>query len=253
MEHITFPAGATSQSMTVFIGDLSSNDGTGKTGLAFDTASLTCYSVVPGAAAAAVTLATLATPQAAWSSGGFKEVDATNMPGVYRFDIPDALIASAGKVTIVFRGAADMMQATVDIEVSPSVAVASIANGAIAAATFAAGAIDATAIAAGAIAADAFAAGAIDAAAIAADAIDASALKADAVAEIWAYACTEPAAVVASAPTAIAALSWLLTMSRNKLAVTATSMKLKADDGSTDIATSTISDDGTTFSRGEYA
>lgn len=69
----------------------------------------------------------------------------------------------------------------------------------------------------------------------------------------WTQACTEPTAVVAASPTAIAALSWLLTLSRNKITQTATTQLLKADDGATTIATSTVSDDGTTATRGEFA
>lgn len=280
---IILKGGATSQTVNLFIRDLSDNNGTGKTGLAFNTASLTAYYIRPGAAAAAITLATQ-TAAGAWSSGGFVEIDATNAIGMYRLDVPDAAIAAGvSHVDVVLQGATDMTPTQVRILLSPNVNTdtitanaiaaaaiatgaitaakfaagaidaAAIANGAIDANTFAAGAIDAAAIGVGAIAADAFAAGAIDAAAIAANAIDASALAADAVAEIWAYACTEPTAVVGAAPTAIAALSWLNTLSRNKLTTTATTTLLKADDTTTTIATSTISDDGTTFTRGEFA
>lgn len=94
---------------------------------------------------------------------------------------------------------------------------------------------------------------AITAASIATDAIDADALAADAVTEIWAKGCTEPTAVVAASPTVIAALSWLLTLSRNTLTQTSTTQIIKADDTTTTIATSTISDNGTTFTRGEFA
>lgn len=109
-----------------------------------------------------------------------------------------------------------------------------------------------TAVSAGAITSASFAAAAIDAAAIATDAIGAAELAADAVTEIWAKACTEPTAVVAASPTALAALSWLLTLSRNLITQTATTQILKADDGTTTIATSTVADDATTFSRGEF-
>jgi len=93
----------------------------------------------------------------------------------------------------------------------------------------------------------------ITASSIAADAITAAKLASDVADEIWAKTCTEPTAVVAASPTAIAALSWLLTLSRNKITQTATTQLLKADDGTTTVATSTISDDGTTFTRGEFA
>jgi hypothetical protein len=112
-------------------------------------------------------------------------------------------------------------------------------------------------VAAGGIATTSFAAGAIDAAAIAADAIGSSELAATAATEIAnavaALACTEPTAVVAASPTLIAALSWLLTLSRNKVTQTSTTQIVKADDGSTTVATSTHSDDGTTHTRGEFA
>lgn len=110
-----------------------------------------------------------------------------------------------------------------------------------------------SAIGANVITATSIASDAITAAKIATDAIDADALAADAVAEIWAKACAEPAAVVAASPTVLAALSWLLTLSRNKILQTATAQTLKADDGSTTIAAATVSDDGTTTTRGEFA
>ncbi len=45
-------------------------------------------------ARAAITMATLASASAAWSSGGFILVDDTNCPGLYRFDVPDAAFAT---------------------------------------------------------------------------------------------------------------------------------------------------------------
>lgn len=96
-------------------------------------------------------------------------------------------------------------------------------------------------------------AGAITAASLAADTITAAKVASDVTDEIWAKACTEPTAVVAASPTAIAALSWLLTLSRNTITQTSTTQILKADDTTTTVASSTVSDDGTTFTRGEFA
>ena len=42
----------------------------------------------------AITPDTLAAANSAWASGGFVKVDDTNMPGVYRFDVPDAAFAA---------------------------------------------------------------------------------------------------------------------------------------------------------------
>ena len=94
---------------------------------------------------------------------------------------------------------------------------------------------------------------AVTAAAIATGAIDADALAADAVDEIWAKAAAEPGGVPAVTATAIQVLSWLLALSRNKITQTATTTTLRNDADSGTIAASTVSDDGTTLTRGEFA
>lgn len=103
-------AGATSQSVYLDILDSTSSTGGRLTGLAYNTASLTAYYVRSGGSATAITLATLSTPSSAYSSGGFKEVDATNMPGIYRLDLPNTAIATgAVSVVIMLKGAANMV------------------------------------------------------------------------------------------------------------------------------------------------
>ncbi len=99
---------ATSRSEYIFIQDSSVTTGAGKTGLAFNTASLAAYYVRPLGSATAITLATQ-TVTGAYSSGGFVEVDATNMPGVYRLDIPNAVFATGvDKAVVMLKGAANM-------------------------------------------------------------------------------------------------------------------------------------------------
>lgn len=113
---ISVKQGATSVTVNIFIADSSSTTGAGLTGLAFNTASLTAYYARPKIAAAAITLATLAAVTSAYSSGGFKEIDATNMPGWYRFDIPDACLANAERfVSIHFKGATNMAPLPLEI------------------------------------------------------------------------------------------------------------------------------------------
>jgi hypothetical protein len=293
MDTLWLSSGSSSNIVNVFIRDLSDNNGLGKTAMTFETATITASYTRPGAAPVAITLVTQTPTGAYSSGGfclyddttapGLYRLDVPNAAfnaGVAYVDVCIQGVADASPVSlrIMLTPNVNVSTITNDAITAASIATdaitddaigtgaiaatafaagaidaAAIANGAIDAATFAAGAIDASAIAVGAIAADAFAAGAIDAAAIAANAIGASELAADAVAEIWAYACTEPTAVVGAAPTAIAALSWLNTLSRNKMTVTATTQIIKADDGTTTVATSTISDDGTTFTRGEFA
>lgn len=110
-------AGATSQSIYLEVLDSTSTTGGRKTGLAYNTSSLTAYYVRNGGSATSITLATLAAANSAYSSGGFKEVDATNMPGIYRLDVPDAAVASgATSVVITLKGATGMVQTSVEIQ-----------------------------------------------------------------------------------------------------------------------------------------
>lgn len=113
----TFKAGATSQTFDVFIRDSSSTIGAGLSGLVFNTANLKAY-YRKGAtgSATAVTLATQ-TVGGAWSSGGFVEIDATNMKGVYRFDCPDTVLASSPWATLYFYGATNMAPVVVELEI----------------------------------------------------------------------------------------------------------------------------------------
>jgi hypothetical protein len=49
------------------------------------------------------------------------------------------------------------------------------------------------------------------------------------------------------------ALAWLIAMARNKMTQTSTTTILRNDADSGTLGTSTVSDDGTTFTRGEFA
>jgi|ERR1700733_1135410 len=85
------------------------------TGLAYNTSSLTCYyRNSPTGTSTAITLATQ-TVGGAYSSGGFVAVDGTNMPGSYRFDLPNGLVPASGEMNVVFNGAANLATHTVKI------------------------------------------------------------------------------------------------------------------------------------------
>lgn len=59
-----------------------------------------------GGVRVAITMSNLAAVNSAYSSGGMKEVDAANMPGLYRVDVPDAaLVAGADWVIFSFNEA----------------------------------------------------------------------------------------------------------------------------------------------------
>jgi len=49
----------------------------------------------------AIPVVALAAVNSAHSDGGFKEVDATNIPGLYRFDLPDAAIAAGADWVVI--------------------------------------------------------------------------------------------------------------------------------------------------------
>src|SRR6185369_15878436 len=115
---LSIKAGATSQTINIFIQDSTSTSGAGKTGLVYNSSGLTAYYALPRAASAAITLATLAAVTSSYSSGGFKEIDATNMPGWYRFDIPDAALASGRFVGIHFQGVSNMAPLPIEIELT---------------------------------------------------------------------------------------------------------------------------------------
>lgn len=118
--------GTTSLIQLVFIRDSSVTTGAGKTGLAYNTSSLTAYYARPGATATAITLVTQ-TVTGAYSSGGFVEVDATNWPGLYRLDVPDAAIATGVRsVAILLKGAANMEPCPLEIDLTSDANIVAI-------------------------------------------------------------------------------------------------------------------------------
>jgi len=109
--------GTTSKIVTVFIQDSSSTTGAGLTDLLFNTASLTGYWIAEGdATATQITMATMTI--GTWATGGFIEVDATNLPGVYQVGIPDVVIdnTSEGSVVVMYKGATNMAPCVLEIE-----------------------------------------------------------------------------------------------------------------------------------------
>lgn len=117
MAKISVKVATTSLTVNLFIQDSSSTTGAGLTGLAFNTASLVAYYALPAAAAVSITLATQ-TVTGAYSSGGFVEISSANMPGWYRFDVPNAAIASGRFSSIHFKGATNMAPVPLEIELT---------------------------------------------------------------------------------------------------------------------------------------
>jgi len=106
---ITIAPGSTSQSIELYLG---------ATGLTASTSGLSARYNRTRTASVSIPLVARTIAQA-WTSGGFAEVDATNMPGVYRLDVPDAaLAAGADDVTIVVRGASGTNGAVMTVKLS---------------------------------------------------------------------------------------------------------------------------------------
>jgi hypothetical protein len=106
---ITIAPGSTSQSIELYLG---------VTGLTASTSGLSARYNRTRTASVSIPLVARTIAQA-WTSGGFAEVDATNMPGVYRLDVPDAaLAAGADDVTIVVRGASGTNGAVMTVKLS---------------------------------------------------------------------------------------------------------------------------------------
>lgn len=119
MHHYSMAPGAADQTVYVFIPDARSSVGAGLTGVVYNAAGLTCYYVRTRGAAAQLSLATLAAADSAHSDGGFKEVDATNQPGVYRLDVSDAIVAAgAADAYLHVKGAANAVPVSVHIRLA---------------------------------------------------------------------------------------------------------------------------------------
>lgn len=108
--------GTTSKILHLFILDSSKSDGSGLTGLLHNSAGLTAYYIREGAASAtAITLVNAVV--GTYTSSGFKEVDAANMPGVYELHPPNACLASGADSVVVFlEGAANMAPLPLEIQ-----------------------------------------------------------------------------------------------------------------------------------------
>lgn len=108
--------GATSVTMHLFIQDAGVVTGEGLTGLAYNTAGLSWFYHRQGAGSpTSVTLATASV--GTYSSGGFVEISTANMPGFYEIGIPNAALATgASHVSMILRGATDMVPVPLEIE-----------------------------------------------------------------------------------------------------------------------------------------
>lgn len=121
MAKLSRNVGTTSHILQVFIQDSSSVVGTGLTGLVFNSASLTAYyHRNTDTTATAITLVTMTV--GTFTSSGFKEIDATNMPGWYQFCPPNAAYASgASSVGFHLKGATNMAPLPIEVDLNAQI------------------------------------------------------------------------------------------------------------------------------------
>ena len=112
-------AGLTLQTIDIFLQDSSSATGEGLAGLVYNTAGLVAsYRKGATGSRTAITLATQ-TVGGAFSSGGFVEIEATHMKGVYRIDLPNAAVDTEGFVTLFLYGATNLLPTALRIDCRP--------------------------------------------------------------------------------------------------------------------------------------
>lgn len=96
---LIFKRGSTSQIIHVFLPDSTSTTGAGRTGVT--AAGVTANYIRPGDAAHSSVSLTGTVTIGTYTSGGFKEVNAGAMPGVYEFHPPNAMLDATGNRRVV--------------------------------------------------------------------------------------------------------------------------------------------------------
>lgn len=108
----TIQPGSTDRS--VYLRALDSTDGTPETGIAYNTSGISLYYRRDGAAATAITPATLAALTTGHTDGGVKHVG----DGIFRLDVPDAAWAAGSETVVIGGGATGMIFKEVEIQLA---------------------------------------------------------------------------------------------------------------------------------------
>lgn len=124
-------AGTTSDIWQIFIADKTSTVGAGLAGLVFNTATITAYyHRDTDTTATVINLVTMTV--GTFTSSGFKEIDAANMPGWYQFCPPNAALASGAKsCAFHLKGGGNMVDLPIEVQLvayNPDAALATPTN-----------------------------------------------------------------------------------------------------------------------------
>jgi hypothetical protein len=97
------------------------------TGLGFSSSGLKAYYCRKEFAGVGITLRSHSTGDP-WFSGGFVELDSTNLPGYYRIDVPNEVFSSGyvdDITNLVISGATNMAPVVINYQLKPSITIAS--------------------------------------------------------------------------------------------------------------------------------
>lgn len=258
MAKVSIKAGTTSYLARIFIQDSSSATGAGLSGLTNASSGLICYAARDDDGNAGGTVISLsAGTRGTWSSGGFVEKDSTHMKGVYEFGIPNATIAAGSKsVLIYFSGATNMAPLPLEIEltavdnqdatafgvsridaaISSRMATFTLPTNFSSLVIDGSGRIDLSKVGGAAI-----------------NALIAGRLDVDLTFGLETKTYGEPSAAIGATVALKDMINWLKCLARNKITQTSTTTLLRNDADAATIGTSTISDDGTTFTRNKFS
>lgn len=111
-------AGITSQRVVVFIQDTSSTTGGGLTGLTNASSGLSWYYWREDTGnAGGTSISVVSATRGTFTSGGFIEIDSTNLPGFYELGVPNAVLATGSKWAVMqLKGVTNMAQVNVEVE-----------------------------------------------------------------------------------------------------------------------------------------
>jgi hypothetical protein len=119
MPKISLKDGTINKSVGIVILDSTRTDDFGLSSLVYNSSGLIAYWYQPGVTnSTAISLITLSTPTSSYTSGGFIEIDPTNLVGHYRFDIPDVCLTGSTDVIIELSGADNMAPCRLEIELT---------------------------------------------------------------------------------------------------------------------------------------
>lgn len=254
MAKLDIKRGSNDVSVYLFIQDATNQSGDGLRGLAFNTAGLNCFYVRPSGDSTQLSLASQTTT-GAHTDGGFAQISTGDMPGVYRLDLSDAIVAAgATNAVVMMKGAHKMAPVLMEIQLvgydpqdATRLGLTALPN----ANAGAAGGLLSCAVP------NTLPPNSITSTSFTGDAITAAALATSAAQEIrdsvWAKTLAEPSSVLNWTGDAITALNWIAALSRNKITQTTTTFTLRNDNDALTISSAAITNDGVTFTRAEFA